>query len=99
MAEAEVRCVILYEHMKEDKKKELIYIAKEIYENININKINSWRSATIALKEKIKDISYFNEKGWHIIIGSNFGFFCTHEVFKALHFKLNNIEFLIFKHG
>ncbi|SCL99758.1 dynein light chain, putative [Plasmodium chabaudi adami] len=93
------KCDILYEHMHYEKKTKLIRIAKEIYDNINNNKINSWRSATIELRDKIKENLDFNEKGWHIIIGQKFGFFCTHEIYNALHFKLDHIEFLIFKHG
>ncbi|VWU49045.1 dynein light chain, putative [Hepatocystis sp. ex Piliocolobus tephrosceles] len=95
----EPRCDILYEHMKYEHKIKLINVAKEIYNNINNNKINSWRTATIALRDKIKDIFDSNEKGWHIIIGNKFGFFCTHEIYNALHFKLDHVEFLVFKHG
>ncbi|SBS80127.1 dynein light chain, putative [Plasmodium ovale wallikeri] len=95
----EPKCDILYEHMNCEKKRKLISAAREIYESMNNNKINSWRSATIALRDRIKEVFDFNEKGWHIIIGHKFGFFCTHEVYNALHFKLDHVEFLVFKHG
>jgi len=36
---------------------------------------------------------------WHVIVGSSFGCFVSHECKTMLHFFIGNIAFLIWKHG
>jgi len=36
---------------------------------------------------------------WHVIVGSSFGCFVSHETKSMLHFFIGNLAFLVWRHG
>ena len=50
------------------------------------------------VKKRIEDEEK-GASGWHVIIGTNFGSYCTYETKHITLFWLEHIGFLLFKHG
>ena len=54
----------------------------------------------LSVAENIKN--YFDKKWsphWHVVIGRNFGSFCTHETHKFVFFYLEDKAFMLFKNS